>query len=375
MRGSKTRLKNFGTGLTARREAPARGVIKVVTDEIIKHLLEAEDDLDWKDAAHTFPDTSWPETYTEVHYLYDESGRAVRKSRNLRGIREYVSQMPVQRVLIQELDKGHGGIRVDFVNHWCWKGRFASFGTLKWALRSWRNLFGAPLIVNGTPSGTVGYRNAALQEAEEDDFDVKEVVGGEGAASLADMKAAEPGFFSRQNNRWFGTEKVYKYGNFLVLKNARWVPGSFGQMGTWRTWTQYVIYEFVKTEDTPQGLMHYHGSANGLADAKAMIKAGDFRPMREQIADRHGIHEDDEESTKELLGGNLGYDPWEFRYEKQPKGYKLSIYYNRRYAGGEWFHTRNLSALRYLEQRVRAKDAQQPFNPDTSDLWDWLQQA
>jgi len=131
----------------------------------------------------------------------------------------------------------------------------------------------------------------------------------------------------------------------------------------------------VKTEDTPQGLMHYHGSANGLADAKAMIKAGDFRPMREQIADRHGIHEDDEESTKELLGGNLGYDPWEFRYEKQPKGYKLSIYYNRRYAGGEWFHTRNLSALRYLEQRVRAKDAQQPFNPDTSDLWDWLQQA
>ena len=281
-------------------------------DQIIRQLLEADDDeASWKDAAHTFRDTAWPETYGEVHYLYDENGHPMRKSRNLRGIREYVSRMPVKLIRIQQLDKGEGGIRVDFTNNWYWLGRFASFGVLKWALRSWRNLYGAPLIVNGEPSGTVDYRNRALQESD-GDFDVKEVAwGGEPVASLEDMKAAEPEFFSRKNNKWFGTKKIYKYGNYLVLKNVRRTHGHFGEMSTW---TQYVIYEFVKTEQTPQGLMLHRQSANSLENAKSMIKRKDFREWREQLADYGtGVWneslDDDDESTKELLGGNLGLGP------------------------------------------------------------------
>jgi len=40
----------------------------------------------------------------------------------------------------------------------------------------------------------VSYRNAALQEGKEDDFDAKEVAGGESVASIEEIKAAEPEF-------------------------------------------------------------------------------------------------------------------------------------------------------------------------------------
>lgn len=455
-----------------------------MTDQIIRALLEADDEADWKDAVASAETAPWPEHYAQEHYLYDEQGRVVRKSRNLRGIREYVSRMPVSHVMIQELDRGEGGIKVMFQNNWYWTGRFACFGVLKWALRNWRNLYGAPLTVNGQPGGLVGYRNAALIEAREpEDFDPKELYDQPQEYSLDDMKRAEPGFFDRSNTRFFGTKKIYKYGNFIVLKNVRRMPGWFG--GTTLS-TSYVIYEFVHTPDNPQGFLLHRQSTNELAKAKSMIKRRDFREWREQLADygtgvwRNESLDDDEETTKELLGGHLTLVPriqaelakgvwreagshhyvfplndhmnvlvtqldddlwelrttfdsmelvrrtgteeeilaileqegyleggglfnreeeyrsrvresdedditwkdvtdhdrdWVFRYEWIPngKGYKLSVYFNKKFVGGEWLRTRNRSRLKWVEKQVREKDAVEPFSLERhKNIWNWL---
>lgn len=125
-----------------------------------------------------------------------------------------------------------------------------------------------------------------LSESEEDldaeDFeasaaqDVKHV----DIPTLDDIKAAEPGFFSRENNKFFGTKKVYHYGNFIVLKNRRKSIGHFGNVDYH---TSYQIYEFKRTEQNPQGVLIHRGSSGELSDAKAMIKAKDFRSRYERI--------------------------------------------------------------------------------------------
>lgn len=45
-----------------------------------------------------------------------------------------------------------------------WQDTWASYDVLKWALRNWRNLYGARLIVGGQEAGVVSYRNPALAE-------------------------------------------------------------------------------------------------------------------------------------------------------------------------------------------------------------------
>lgn len=45
-----------------------------------------------------------------------------------------------------------------------WNDSWCSYSVLKWALRNWRNLYGAPLFVDGEPAGKVDYRNPALAE-------------------------------------------------------------------------------------------------------------------------------------------------------------------------------------------------------------------
>jgi hypothetical protein len=272
-----------------------------VAKEIIQHLLE-DDDESWKDLVSSADNAAYPADYGEALYLYDESGRVIASSRNLAGIRRYVSRQPVQSVHIHDLGKGEGGIKVVFLNNWFWLGRFASFGVLTWSLRNWRNLYGATLFVNGQPGGRISYRNAALQEGEGDDFEVKDLVGGnsEEEVTLDQMKAAEPNFFSRETNRFFGTKKLYQYGSYLVVKNKRRMPGYFG--GTVDS-TKFIIYRFMRTENSPQGVIMYQQEAPDLQTAKAMIKAQDFRPWREQFRARLGLPES--EALRLRAGGTV----------------------------------------------------------------------
>lgn len=120
---------------------------------------------------------------------------------------------------------------------------------------------------------------------ENDDFDFGDVkdaypVEKDEGYSLDHIKSIEPDFFNRENTRFFGTKKIYKYGNFLVLKNRRKSHGHFGNISYH---TSYVIYEFIFTHDHPKGLLLHRGSSSDLQDAKLMIKTKDFRSRRERL--------------------------------------------------------------------------------------------
>lgn len=125
-----------------------------------------------------------------------------------------------------------------------------------------------------------------LREAEEDfeDLDASDAreVQDVDAHTLDDIKAAEPEFFSRKTNKFFGTKKIYQYGHFLVLKNRRKRMGHFGNIDYH---TSFEIYEFLKTNDTPQGLLLHRGSAGDLPSAKEMIKLKDYRSRYERARD------------------------------------------------------------------------------------------
>lgn len=67
-------------------------------------------------------------------------------------------------VAISSLPRGEGFLRIDFMNGDYFETTFADFGVLMHALRNWRNLYGAPLVVDGKHRGKVAYGNPALQE-------------------------------------------------------------------------------------------------------------------------------------------------------------------------------------------------------------------
>lgn len=94
-------------------------------------------------------------------YILDEHGNIVSQSRNLRGIREAVGKRPVTAVHIMSGKHGRGILRIDFNGHWH-MSEWASYEVLRDSLRRWRNLYGAPLWVDGFRAGKVGYWNEAL---------------------------------------------------------------------------------------------------------------------------------------------------------------------------------------------------------------------
>ena len=134
---------------------------------IIKYLTE-KDDITWKDAVDFSPSetASYPENYSDLCYIYDPEGRLVSMSRNLVGIKSYVSKNPVRYVEIQQFEHDEGGIKIVFQNGYYWLGRWADYTVVKWALRNWRNLAGAELRMNGKSVGKIGYRNPALAESK-----------------------------------------------------------------------------------------------------------------------------------------------------------------------------------------------------------------
>ena len=90
-----------------------------------------------------------------------------------RTIRRLVGQHVVERVEIWKGDnwRSDGNIKIVYKENGradspgvVWQDEWASYEVLKWALRNWRNLYGAPLFVNGQEAGVVGYRNPALAE-------------------------------------------------------------------------------------------------------------------------------------------------------------------------------------------------------------------
>jgi len=118
-----------------------------------------------------------------------------------------------------------------------------------------------------------------LLEAAEEEGEFKDVFGSvqqEPEYSLAQIKAATAGFFSRKNTKTFGTREIHKYrGNYVVLHNVKETRGAYAFAAPRKT-DDWVIYKFKRTEDQPEGDLFYVVHARDLDDAKYMIKTGHF---------------------------------------------------------------------------------------------------
>jgi hypothetical protein len=95
-------------------------------------------------------------------FIRDRDGNVISQSRNLAGIRRYVSghTPAVIKVLdISEIGIGEGKLSILFENECSFETNFASYSVLKGFVSRWRNVYGAPLTVNGQPAGKVSTHN------------------------------------------------------------------------------------------------------------------------------------------------------------------------------------------------------------------------
>lgn len=96
--------------------------------------------------------------------IRDTDGNVVSRSRNLRGIRTYVSKTTnlISVLSIDRLAHDEGKLMILFSNGDSYETNFASFDVLKGFVRRWRNVYGAPLRVNGYVSACVSKDNPRL---------------------------------------------------------------------------------------------------------------------------------------------------------------------------------------------------------------------
>lgn len=97
--------------------------------------------------------------------IRDVDGNIVKQSHNLRGIREYVSTHLISTLSIERIAHGEGKLCILFDDGESYETNFADFAVLRDFVRRWRNVYGAPLLVDGVNAGKVDYRNSQLIEA------------------------------------------------------------------------------------------------------------------------------------------------------------------------------------------------------------------
>lgn len=96
--------------------------------------------------------------------IRDKDGCVIQRSQNLAGIHRYVSNHIIKVLSVDEIAEGEGKLCILFDNGASYETNFASFVVLKMHVRQWRNVYGAPLLVNGKDCGKVSYKNEALQD-------------------------------------------------------------------------------------------------------------------------------------------------------------------------------------------------------------------
>lgn len=123
-------------------------------DKIVRTLLESDDmdqfvrDSGATDIPHNSPGMGW--------------------------MRRVVGRSVVLRVdIVRNTSISHGTkpadglIKITYMHgpyRRTWEHGFKSFSVLQWVVRNWRNLYGAPLFVNGQSAGKVEYSNPALAD-------------------------------------------------------------------------------------------------------------------------------------------------------------------------------------------------------------------
>ena len=97
--------------------------------------------------------------------IRDAHGTVIQRSRNLQGIHRYAKGRMVRMVdvsRIGEVIKGiqwEGKLSILFHDGSSFETNFGSFSVLCQHVSQWRNLYGAPLSINGSTAGKVDYYN------------------------------------------------------------------------------------------------------------------------------------------------------------------------------------------------------------------------
>ncbi len=94
--------------------------------------------------------------------IRDSNGNVISRSRNLRGIREYVGKNLIKLVAIHKLPDGAGKLSILFDNGATFETSFADFIVLCWSVRNWRNLYNSRLLIDRVDCGLVYYDNYHL---------------------------------------------------------------------------------------------------------------------------------------------------------------------------------------------------------------------
>lgn len=95
--------------------------------------------------------------------IYDPDGRVVRRSRNLRGLREHAAKQPVRTVALGTLPDGRGRLLVVFANGDRCEETFACPAALRQFVQNWRKAHGAQLLVEGEDEGALERNHPALR--------------------------------------------------------------------------------------------------------------------------------------------------------------------------------------------------------------------
>ena len=265
----------------------------MISDSILRFIVEDDDEEPVKDIlglAH-FAEPSWEGRPEDRDVLYDELGRQMASSRNLRGLRTWVRQYPIQSVEIRrkgESEHSDGAMLVRFMNGWYCVTHWSSYSVLTNSLRNWRNLEGAKLIVNGQDAGKIGYRNPALQEAMEEE----ELADLLGDYSLTGQVSADSVWKQVASNRW-----VFQQNSHQRLDLS--VDTETGQ------WTAQVMFDemylsrFVGNEEEMKAKLREYGYMPGEEYHQAMVLHNRSKQVRE------GLDDEDDMKDVTLPGHNV----------------------------------------------------------------------
>jgi hypothetical protein len=87
-----------------------------------------------------------------MEYIRDADGHIIKRSNNLRGIREYVGHNIIRVLSIDRIGQWEGKLCILFENGASYETNFACFDVLKGFVQRWRNVAGCPLLVEGQPA-------------------------------------------------------------------------------------------------------------------------------------------------------------------------------------------------------------------------------
>ena len=184
--------------------------------------------------------------------------------------------------------------------------------------------------------------------------------------TMAEIRAACPIFFARGNNRFHGTVKTYKIGNFLILHNVHEFQG--------HVHVTYVVYEFTSTDYKPEGQLVYRADYTDLESAKEGIRLKSFR--------KESLNEDEDDDildAEDMVPEMPHARGWTFQMDHRGN---ILVFYDGKYNAVHFSRVSFIQStpeekaeeLEDLKSRAEAREKEEPYDPAVwSSFWKWLQ--